>query len=441
MKLVLLSAALVALSACSPGSSSTDSTPPADEGSGGGEGTGDEGSGSSRPDTGIESVPGDGTPDDEDDDGGGGDDTWPKACSDLYDPDELQVIEFDFETSDWQALQNDCSAYNLEYHPVSVTWNGEQVDAHVRLKGNWSWSCDKLQFVLSFHEDDSDNRFHGLRKTILDAPWYDHTFLHERLAFSVFEDRGLPYSCANNAKVLINGEYYGIYSNLERLDREYLERHFEDPDGNLYQAGSELKTNEDEGDTSRLSELQGAEGSVEELEALMNLELSVAHWATEAMIPALDNYWAGVEINYYLYDDPVSGFVTLPYDLDISFGDSAYSDGTLIWPSAVSADPISYEHTGWKKERLVKTVLADPVWCSRFVEELEEARATYDPDLMRARLADWDEQIREAVADDPNKTFSTSRNRSAVDQLDAFFEDRADFVDAWLAEGGHCPGG
>lgn len=383
-------------------------------------------------DTAVEAVPGSGS-------SGGG--ALANGCSDLYDPESLPTFELAFAPGDWARVQANCSAYSLDYVPVELTVADETVDAHVRLKGNWSWSCEKLQFVLSFHEDDPDARFHGLRKTVLDAPWYDHTLLHERLAHPQFEARGLPSSCANNARVVIDGEYYGLYAHLERLDREYLERHYEEPDGNLYQGGTELKTNEEEADTSRLVALQAAVGDVEQLAALVDLDQAVSEWATEAMIPAMDNYWAGVEINYYLYDHPSEGFHFLPYDLDISFGDSAYTDGTLIWPGSATVDPITYEHTGWKKETLVRTVLADPHWCARFVEELAAAREVYDPAVLEAQLDTWDAQIHDALAEDPNRTFSMSRHDAAKAQLRAFFTERADFVDGWLAEGGHCPGG
>jgi hypothetical protein len=51
----------------------------------------------------------------------------------------------------------------------------------------------------------------------------------------------------------------------------------------------------------------------------------------------------------------------------------------------------------------------------------------------------WDAQIAQAVADDPHKTFSTAQHDTSVAQLQAFLQTRADFVDAWLAEGDHCP--
>ena len=381
------------------------------------------------PSTGTDTDPGTDT---------GGEPTWPQACADVYDPAIVPTFELTFSDDDWQGLQSDCEQGLQSYRPVEFTYGAETVAAMARLKGNWSFSCEKYQFVISFNEQDPDARFHGLRKLMLDAPWYDRSLLHERVAFPLFESLGLPYSCVNNARVVVNGAYYGVYSNVERIDHEYLERNFEEPEGNLYQGGTELKTNELENDTTNRDALFAAT-TVEEIDALMDLDQAVAEWAAEAMLPAMDNYWAGVEINYYLYDHPSRGFVYLPYDLDITFGDAAYDDGSLVWPEALWSDPITYEHPGWQKEPLVQLVLSDPTWCARFVEALAVARAAYSPDAMADQVAQWADQIATAVEDDPHKPFSTMDHAAAIDQLEAFFGDRADFIDAWLAEGDHCP--
>ena len=364
--------------------------------------------------------------------------TWPEPCADLYDPAIVPTFELSFSNAELQGLQSDCDQGIQNYRPVEFSYAGETVAAMARLKGNWSWSCEKYQFVISFNEQDPNGRFHGLRKIMLDAPWYDHTLMHERMAFPLFEALGLPYSCVNSARLMLNGSYYGLYSNIERIDHEYLERNFEEFEGNLYQGGVELETNEAANDTARRDALFAAT-SVEEIEALVDLDEAVAEWAAEAMLPAMDNYWAGVEINYYLYDHPSRGFVYLPYDLDIAFGDSAYSDGSLLWPESATSDPISYEHPGWLKEPIVQIVLADPIWCERFVEELVVARAAYSPEQMAEQVALWADQIADAVAEDQHKTFSNTDHDAALAQLQDFFAERAAFVDAWLAQADHCP--
>jgi hypothetical protein len=366
--------------------------------------------------------------------------TWPLPCADIYAQDALPSFDLIISPAEWAGMQSDCNNGTQFYRPIQLSYGAETVDAMARLKGNWSWNCGKMQFVISFNEVDPKGRFHGLRKLVFDASWYDRTVMHERMAFPLFEKLGLPYSCVNNAKVSINGTYYGVYANVERIDKEYLQRHFEgtDADGNLYQGGVELKTNETMPDTSRLTALQAAT-TVADLDALIDLDEAVVEWAAEAMVPAMDNYWAGVEINYYLYDHPTRGFMYLPYDLDIAFGDAKYTDGSLIWSGSATADPITYEHPQWKKEALFQTVIADAFWCGRFVEELQKARAAYVPAEMQANLDTWEQQISQAVIDDPNPNFDASEHQASVTELRAFIDTRAAFVDQWLAAGNHCP--
>jgi hypothetical protein len=364
--------------------------------------------------------------------------TWPKPCADIYDQDKVPTFDLSFTAEELAGLESDCQGNVQKYRPVKLTYEGETIDALVRMKGNWSWNCQKKQFIVSFNELNPAGRFHGLRKIVFDAPWYDRTILHERLAFPFFKKLGLPYSCANNAKVTLNGQYYGVYANVERLDKEYLQRNFIEDDGNLYQGGAELKTNLDINDTSDLQALNAA-NTIDQLDASIDLDEAVAEWAAEAMIPAMDNYWAGVEINYYLYHHPSRGFLYLPYDMDLIFGDSAYPGGGPVWPDALVSDPITYQHPGWLKEPVLKKVLSNPTWCNRFVEELVKARAAYSPAELSAMVDTWNGQISQAVADDNNKAFSTAEHVTAISDLKTFFTARAGVVDAWLAAGNHCP--
>ena len=103
--------------------------------------------------------------------------------------------------------------------------------------------------------------------------------------------------------------------------------HFEEDEGNLYQGGSELKTNESMPDTSRTRALFGAT-TVAEMETLVDLDQAVAEWATEAMLPAMDNYWAGVGDQLLPLRSSQPWFLWLPYDLDIVFSDAARTKTT-----------------------------------------------------------------------------------------------------------------
>ena len=81
--------------------------------------------------------------------------------------------------------------------------------------------------MIAFNETDPDARFHGLRELALDASRYEPTKLRDRVAWQVIRRQGeLPFACANTATLAINGEPFGVYTNIEYLDRGWLARSF-----------------------------------------------------------------------------------------------------------------------------------------------------------------------------------------------------------------------
>lgn len=368
-----------------------------------------------------------------------------KGCSDLYASDTLPTFEFELEQDQLEGLQADCASNTKQYRPVTFKFGSEVVPAMVRLKGNWSWRCDKMQFVVSFNEQDSKGRFHGLRKLVLDAAWYNPTLLAERLGASFLNRASTPSSCVNNAKLYINGAYYGVYANVERLDKEYLQRHFDgsEADGNLYDGGQELRTNEETADVSRRDALFAGAGSLDTIESMVDLDQALQVWAALATLPDVDSYWAGVDINYFLYDHPTRGFLWLPYDMDMTAPTGEFDPGSSsvdvgLVSRYVQADPFTYENPDWGKEELFRTVLSDEGWCNRFLHHLDAAMVAYDVAALQANLDRWGDQIAEAVAEDPHKHFTTADHENALDTMKQFLSARREFLQEWRATA-QCP--
>jgi spore coat protein CotH len=293
----------------------------------------------------------------------------------------------------------------------------------------------KMQFVISFNERDENGRYRGARKLALDMPRSDATFLRQRLALYGLRSIGVPAQCANSARLFVNDEFYGLYANVERMDRELLERLFpEDPDGDLWEGGRFIKTNEDEFTWERLDafwELP-VSGTVEDLSALADLEASIRVWAAEAVLPHADGYYMG-RPNFYLYDHPSRGFVWLPNDLDSAF-DFVIPDIDAMFPYCAGQTAHDREH--------YLMVMDDPAWRERYVDALAEALAAYDVADMEERLDQWAGQIDEAAAADPRAPFSHDAHQAAVANMRDYFRQRAAFLDDWLMcrEGGGADG-
>jgi len=323
------------------------------------------------------------------------------------------------------------------WHPVALEYVvdgvAEQPTAPVliRLKGQSSWQQTvdldenpKMQLVIAFNEVDHDGRFHGLRKVELDMPRIDWTFLKQRVALSFLREAGAIAQCANSARLFINGEYYGLYTHLERLDKEFIQRHFPDADeGDLWKKGRYIETNEDSFSWDRILALWDAP-DFQAFDELADVDASIYEWAVEAMVGDADGYYVGAP-NFFIYDHPDRGFLWIPHDLDTSF-DASYlpADATPVIPP------------GWRDEDFwhhYLLVMRDAVEIDRYVGALETARSYYDVAALQERLDTWAAQIADAAAADPHRPFSVETHLAGLSQMRDYIAARAGYIDDWLA--------
>ena len=321
--------------------------------------------------------------------GGGGGPRPVGACADVFADDLLPTYEIQIAQADWNALLNDFysmaqnDALGLDIHPyhplTEFKYGGEIVpNAMIRLKGQSSWreaveagdNPPKLQFVISFTEVDPATRFHGLRKLELDMPRTDPSYLRQRLALTYLRALGLPAQCANNARLIVNGAFFGLYTNLERPDKEFIQRLFPGADsGDLWDGGWGLETNKAPASQPhpRL-DAWWAVNDVASLTAIADVDEALAEWAGEALIDDSDGFWIGRH-NFFLYDHPTRGWLWIPHDLD----------ATIDWVSEL-IDPLYYwgRYTAWDGPWAhYAAAIGDPVLSARYVEALRHAHEVF----------------------------------------------------------------
>ena len=107
----------------------------------------------------------------------------------------------------------------------------------IRSRGSGSRNSRKIGLKIDFNRFVPDQSFHGKGKLTLNNMTHDETQLHEVLAYAAFAAAGLSASRVGYAWVTVNEAVYGLYSNVETADRDYLERNFGNRDGNLYEGG------------------------------------------------------------------------------------------------------------------------------------------------------------------------------------------------------------
>lgn len=192
--------------------------------------------GGSPDDTGIDELPGD-TAGDSGEPADSGDTGEPADAYDgLFSLDKVHTIDITLS----QDAMHDLRLTPKEYVKASVVVDGEPFDdVGVRLKGSGSFQdlSGKAAFKIDFNRYDPEQSYHGKGKLTLNNMTHDENQLHEVVAYAAFAAAGLPYSRVGYAWVTVNGEDYGLYSNVETADRDYLERNFGQRDGNLYEGG------------------------------------------------------------------------------------------------------------------------------------------------------------------------------------------------------------
>ena len=372
----------------------------------------------------------------------------PEGCPPMYRQDLLPTYELRISEQEWAAMtdeflhraQREAEGLNPKpYHPADFTYvAGDQrievPDVRIRLKGNSSWwqtiafdTNPKMQFVISFNETNPDGRFLGVRKLELDMPRTDLTYFKQRLGLRALRQMGVPAQCANNARVVINGAYYGLYTNLERFDKELLQRVYghDDADGDLWQGGRVIETNEDSFTWDRLDAFWGVQ-SVAQLDAVADLDASLEEWAAEMMISDSDGYANGYA-NFMVYDHPVRGFIWMPQDLDTVFDKDFMPAETspVFAPSAWPRWELDWYH--------YLLVMNDRGGFDRFVNALATVRGKLDPAALQADIDAWRVQIADAVEDDPHRYVTTEEHEHQIDRVRHYITDRAVAIDAWLA--------
>ena len=63
----------------------------------------------------------------------------------------------------------------------------------------------------------------------------DPSQLHERVGMALFARLGLPAPREAHARLYVNGDYAGLYSIVEAVDKVFLDRHFAQSNGFLYE--------------------------------------------------------------------------------------------------------------------------------------------------------------------------------------------------------------
>ena len=116
----------------------------------------------------------------------------------------------------------DMNPYAQELYPATFTASGLVYEnAKIRYRGAWGRTWPKKPLKIFF---DENKTFNGQRRLNLNSGWRDPAFMRETLVYRIYDACGAPASTSRLARVHLNGEFRGLYVEVEQPDKDFLKR-------------------------------------------------------------------------------------------------------------------------------------------------------------------------------------------------------------------------
>ena len=284
----------------------------------------------------------------------------------IFDQNELRTFELKLTEKDLEKIDSDPTAEQYvegmlifegdTISPVGIRYKGSVgawvgcVDGPNLFEPSGKKICTKLSTKVKINWKGRDERFYGLKKLQFHAQNLDKSHLRERLGYWLFKAMGVETSRSVHARLVINGEFSGLYALTEQIDGAFTDYHFDDKDGNLYKEVwplymngepmnpqtliSALKTNEDDNPSADI--ISGFADKLSNAEKLnipniiseyMDINKIISLAVVDRTIRHDDGFlhWYCDEggcssHNFYWYEEPNKKKVNLiPWDLDNAF--------------------------------------------------------------------------------------------------------------------------
>jgi hypothetical protein len=274
--------------------------------------------------------------------------TYPNAP--LYDEGIFRTLFFTFENSDWEKELEDFKDTDVLV-PAKLVVDGKTYsDVGVRFRGNSSFfrvpSSFKRSFNVSLDMAKDEQNIDG-HKTLNLLNSNEDPAMMRAVLFLHIARQFLPAPKANFTRVVINGEYWGVFQNVQQFSSEFVKENFGDK-GNRWKAEGPLTYNGDNAASYRRPyEIKGKDDPAawealinltrvlnqtppaeleKALEPILNIDGALRFLALDNVLVSNDGYWLR-GADYSLYRDEKGKFHVLSYDVNETFANNPSRNG------------------------------------------------------------------------------------------------------------------
>jgi spore coat protein H len=310
---------------------------------------------SGTPDAGTDAgTPDSGTPDSGTPDGGPTKPPpdWPAL--------QTSIPEYQLTVSAEHLQALNANIHNRDYEvPARFTADGRTYTVKVRYRGRSTrYIEDKRPWQVRF---DKEDRFNGVKRIELLAAYKDGGYLTEKLWYDTAASLGLQVPQARYVNLYLNGQYAGVYTELESITKDFLKAHGMDDDGDIYRCGMhdcelrpppkqpymenwEKRTNEDQPWDKLWSFLDGLNTTPpDRLPAFLEKYVELDDYITWMVLDAfIVNHTHQDARSFLIYSRETGRWTFVPWDLNNAH--SLYNRTVLHTNQGVKKD---YPHPGF----------------------------------------------------------------------------------------------
>jgi spore coat protein H len=348
-----------------------------------------------------------------------------RAADPIFNQGTLHEFRIVMDPADWKSLRDNFRGN--QYYAANISVDGEVLQqVGIRSRGKGSRSGEKPGLLIDTNKYVSNQEFHGLKKLVLDNVTQDASFLHEPLAYQVFEAMGIASPAIAYTRLTVNDEFGGVYWLVENVDKNFLAARFGDKEGNLfkyeyledyrftekpgdprtYLSIFQPETHEDNPDPSGLAEFIHAANTAPEagfaaaMAPYIDVDKFITYIAVENAIAGQDGFLGLQGINnLYIYQfTGQKKFTLIPWDQDTTFL-------SATWPVDQRID----------SNVLARKLLADPAKKQFYLAQVKAAAAlAVNSGFLMPKLEAYYGLMRNAVLADTKKPWTNEQFEQAV---------------------------
>jgi hypothetical protein len=377
----------------------------------------------------------------------------------LYDEAKILEIRLYFDQPNYWQLMT--ANYQTKTDlPAQMVVEGVSYDSvGVRFKGQTSYfanNSQKKSFNISLDFALPDQRLMGYKTLNLNNSFQDASFMREMVYYHELRKHS-PAAKVGYVRLYLNDQDWGLYQNVQQLNKDFLEEWHPSNDGSnwradrsdgafgpgtggwgdgtaalnylndslsKYQTYYTLKSSDQEDDPwEQLNQACKVlnQTPVQQLEAegaaYFDWDKILWHLAGEVAFADDDSYIYKGKMDYYVYQDAETGrFATYDYD-----GNSVMKNNAVNWSPFYNETKANYP--------LMNKVLAIPALRQRYLAHLRTIlKESFDEQSTSALIDRYDALIRSSVQADPKKTSTMTQYVNELAALKNFILNRKNYL-------------